>query len=103
MAYYPRPDDLASMLANHEQRIKALEHPTRIRAGVAQLSSGAVTVYSDAITPASAVIVGWYQFVTPMASPGQLVHDNSTAGRLDIVATNSAPGNDALIIWAIVD
>ena len=103
MARYPRPDDLASIVAELLERVYALEHPAAVRAGTTQLGPGnSVVVYSPAITPESTILVSYYQTVGPGPTFGPLVQDHSTPGRMTIVSTGS-PGDISLVCWAIVD
>ncbi len=104
MARYPRPDDLSSLVAELLERVYALEHPAAVRAGTATLSAGSANVYSPAITPDSTIIVAYYQLSGSGGfTPGVLVNDHSTPGRMNVVAVNGTGTDNSIFCWAIVD
>jgi len=104
MASYPRPDDLGRIIADLSARIAALEHPAAVRAGTATLSAGSANVYSPAITPDSTIIVAYYQLSGSGGfTPGVLVNDHSTPGRMNVVAVNGTGTDNSIFCWAIVD
>jgi hypothetical protein len=71
---------------------------TSITAGIAQLSSGSVTVTSSVVTPTSVIIIS---YINTLSLPGIITSESISTGSFNITSTNTSDAS--YVAWMVIN